>query len=148
MADRWFAKQPRAMGHQVAQSDRLIERVLRVKIRQIFGDRFIEIEDSLLDQLHHREVGKQLGHGADAVNGRGGGWDLGLRVAEAESRRPDDLLIVHQGDRKGGQLLLLHFAADKCVDRLDGRDVFRRRIDPLLCDGGGRQPSEDDGDYQ
>ena len=93
------------MGHQLPQRDRLVEGIGRLEIGQILRDRRVEIELALLDELHDGEIGEQLRDGADAINGVGRGRLLRLRIGEAEAPRPDDGLIVHQGDGQGRQPL-------------------------------------------
>ena len=130
VADGRLAHQAGAVAHQLPQGDLLVERVERLEVGQHARDRGVEVEGAALDQLHDGQVGEELRHGADAVDGVGGGRRLRLRVGEAVAARPDDGLIVHQGDGQGGQPLGLDFPLDQGVQLLHGFLVGfgRRRI--------------------
>ncbi len=120
VADGRLAHQAGPVAHQLAERDGRVESVDRLEVRQDARDRGVEVEGAALDELHHGQVGEQLRHRADAVNGVGRGRRLGLRVGEAVAARPDDLLIVHQRDRQGGQSLGFDFVLDEGVEPFHG----------------------------
>jgi hypothetical protein len=89
------------MGHQLAQGNRLMKRIRRVKIGKVASDRGVKVESALLDQLHDGHVREQLGNRANPVDRVGRGRNLGLEIGEAKAFCPDDFLVVHQGNREG-----------------------------------------------
>ena len=123
MADRRLAHQARAMRHQLTERDRDVERVPGRKFGQDARHRRIEVELPLLDELHDREVGEQLGDRADPVHRLGRRRDLLLAIGEAESACPDDPLIVDQSDRKRRQCLRLDFGRDPGLEPPRDLDV-------------------------
>ncbi|MBV6433245.1 MAG: hypothetical protein IANPNBLG_03423 [Bryobacteraceae bacterium] len=53
MAKGRFADKSGAVGQKVAERDGFAERVAGLKIRQVSGDRRIEIDNASFHQLHH-----------------------------------------------------------------------------------------------
>ena len=69
MADGRLAHQAGPMRHELAERDRLLaEGVSRMKVGKIRLDGRVEIDLTLLDQLHESQVGVKLGNGADAID--------------------------------------------------------------------------------
>jgi hypothetical protein len=50
------------MAHELAESDRSTEGILRMKIREVFRDRCVKVKLTALKQLHDRNVGEELGN--------------------------------------------------------------------------------------
>ncbi len=59
----------RAVVHQVAHGDRLVERRGNLEV-QVVVDIAVQVDLALLDQLHHGHPGEQLGGGAGAHHAR------------------------------------------------------------------------------
>ena len=98
MSHRRLTYQPGAMRHDLAQGDRFVEWIFRMKAGQIGVHRRIDIQLALLLQLHHPNGGEQLGEGGDAVDRASPGGGLALGIGQAKSMRPDQGIPGHQGD--------------------------------------------------
>ena len=85
-----------------------MKRIVRLKIGQVLLDRSVQVEFTTLHKLHNADVREELGNGANAVDCLGAGGDFFVRVGIAEPLRPNNLLIIDQGDRKCRKLLVLH----------------------------------------
>ena len=116
VARRRLADQPRPMRHQLPQRDRRAGTVVRRKVGQIAAHRRVDVDLAPLGQLHDRDVGEELGHRPDPVDGLRRGRDAGRLLAE--SGGPDDSRRVDQRDRHRGQPLLLAFALDHVFKRI------------------------------
>ena len=139
MAQGRLAHQPRAMGHQLAERDRRVERVPRRELGQDAGHRCVEFDPPLLDKLHQGQVGEQLRDRTDPVDRLGARRDLPAPIRESEAPGPDDLLVVDQCDRNRGQALRLHHAGDPALQRPGNLAVQRAGPDDRRL-GGARRP--------
>ena len=84
-----------------------------MEVGQVSLHRGIDIDFALFNQLHQRQIGKELGNGADAVDRFWTGGNFFVRIGVAKSLCPNNLLIIDQGDRKGRKLLVLHLMLDE-----------------------------------
>ena len=110
-----FADEARAVRHELPQRDGRAGRVVGGEVGEVVGDGRVDVEVAALVQLHDRDVGEELRHRADAVDGAGGGGDAGRLLAE--SRRPRDALLVDQRDGHGREALLVSLALDHGCER-------------------------------
>ncbi len=113
VADRRLPGEAGAMGGELPERDLPAERISGMEVGEIAGNRSVEAQLAPLDQLHHRDVGEELGDRSHAIHrGRGGG-NSGGGVGPAESAGPHHSAAVHQRHRDGGNpvlrpLLLYH----------------------------------------
>ncbi len=140
--DRGLAHEPRAVGHQHLQGDRAAEGVLRPEVAEVARHRDVEVEDALLHELHDRDVRDELGDRAHAVDVAGRELRRPVLVRPAERRRPDDLLVLHEGDGEAGDPLVLALVLGEALERGRQRRVGARR--GLGLRDGGDEPDEHD----
>src|SRR6185437_3179511 len=154
MAHRRLAHEARAVRHQFAQCYRRAKWIVGREVRQIPGERRIQAEHALLDELHHGDIGEELRHAAHAINGiRRSRRAVGeIRVAEA--LRPDDALIVDESDGDRGEMLLALFVRDELLERVVGwtrrrpqRGTLRNTTGRTLNDRG-EGLRESDAEYE
>src|SRR2546428_5394391 len=133
------------MRHYLAECNFLVKRIVRLKIGQILLDRSVQVEFTSLNKLHDADVREELGNRTDAVDGFGAGGDFFVRVGIAEPLRPNNLLIIDQGDRKCGKLLVLPFMLNEFRYGLSNGSIVSGRANGLWkCRSGaaGRNPVE------
>ena len=111
-----FANEARAVRHELAQGDGRAGRVVGGEVGEVVGHGGVDVEFAALVQLHDGDVGEELRHRTDAVDGCGGGGVAGGLFAEAG--RPCDALFVDERDGHGGEALLVTLALDHDPQRL------------------------------
>jgi hypothetical protein len=93
----------------------------------------IGVDVPLVHELHHADVGEQLGDGADAIDRSRGGRDAVSRIRKPEAARPDHLLIFDEGDRERWQILVGHLARHEAREYRCGRRITRRGRHGVPC---------------
>src|SRR6185436_548390 len=71
-----FANESRAMRHELSECYLPSKRIAWLKVWQIPRNRRIQVQLALFNELHDRDVGKELRYRADPVHGLRGGWYL------------------------------------------------------------------------
>jgi hypothetical protein len=100
--------------HEHPQGDRLFALLIDgLEVGNVLRHRRIEVELPVFDELHDRDVGEQLRHRPDAVDGLGGRRNRPRAVLESEPGRPHHLLVVHERDREGRELLVRDLLRDE-----------------------------------
>ena len=105
-----FADKARAVRHELAQGDGRAGGVVGGEVGEVVRDGRVDVEFAALVQLHDGDVGEELRHRADAVDGGGGGGVAGGLLAEPGC--PRDALFVDERDGHGGEALLVALALD------------------------------------
>ena len=148
MPDGGLAHEAGPVRHELPQRDRLAGGIGRLELREVLGHGRVEVQFAAFDQLHDADVGEQLGDRADAIDRFRRRRHLvgGVRIAEAPG--PDDGLVVHQGDREPGQLLVRHLTGNELVECPDAGGVFFRRRNAGLSQHSIRQRADNDDSAQ
>ena len=120
------------MRHQLANRDRLAEGIVGMKVRQISRHGRVEVDLALLDELHYRDIGEELRHRADAIHGLRSRAAPRRRIDDAESLRPDHLLVVDERDRDDRQSLRPHLALDEPLELVGDGGVISARCSSVL----------------
>ncbi len=107
----------RGMRQDVAQRYRFVEGLGDLEVLEVGVDVGVEVELALLDELHDRDPGEELGHGARPEQ-RLGHVDRNLfrDVLVAVAFREDDLAVAGDGDGARGAVVVLHQRFDDAVD--------------------------------
>ncbi len=91
---------------------------------EVAADVGVEVELALFDELHHGDVGEELGDGAGAEGcGDGVDWCLLLPVGVAIAFEDEGLAILRDGDGGAGDVVALELQREKAVE--EGGDVLR-----------------------
>jgi hypothetical protein len=85
------------MTEEVLDPDRIVREVTRVA-----GNRIVEVDLALLDELHDERRRERLGLRRDVVDRVRGGGDAVLVIGVSESFRPQHLLILDDGGGQAG----------------------------------------------
>ncbi len=115
-----FGAQPGAVGHQFFYGDPAL--AVAVELRQVLGNRGVEINQAGIHQLHHRVgSGHHLGQGCEIKDGvLSHGVALGDQGTVPKGLAVDDFpLVPHQDDGAG--------------EALGGDFLARHRIDPVIA---------------
>jgi hypothetical protein len=80
---------------------------------RVAAQRRIKVDSSLLDELHHRGGGEELGDRAGAKERARGGGHAAFFVRPAEALRPGNLIAVYQRDAQAGDVLAAHQLFDE-----------------------------------
>src|SRR5690606_2768743 len=86
-----------------------------------------QIDLATLDELHHADVGEQLGHGSDTMDGCCGRGDALPDFAKALC--PHDLLVVDECDRDRWHSLVPHLVPDPALESVRDLLVTGSRLD-------------------
>ena len=135
----------RGMRQDVAQRYRFVEGLGDLEVLEIGVDVGIEVELALLDELHDRNPGKELGHGARPEQ-RLGHVDRNLfrDILVAVTLREDEFAVAGDGDRARRAVVVLHQRPDDAVDEgLELRLVVEVRR--LRTGSGSECEPENDG---
>ena len=138
-------RQPGAVREHHARRDEMLPGLVpQVVVAEVPGQRRIEVEPSLLDQLQRAEREDGLGHRAGFEDRVGRHRVAAAGIADAEALRPAHAAVLDDGDGHPGHVVLLHQDRDLL---LQPRQV---RAEALVGDGcrrhdalhgrGGRQP--------
>ncbi len=105
------ARQARMVGHQLTRGDlaRAGKTRLDRESRNVVTQGLVDIEPSLLYQLHRRCVGEQFGDGSHTVDGIGRRRNVLFLVGISKAICPDDALVIHQGDAQPFHRSFVHF---------------------------------------
>ena len=123
------------MRHQLAQSDRICERILGMKIGNVLADRRIQIDLSRFHHLHDADIGKQFRDRTHAIHRVRRCRNLLVGILIAEALRPHDLVAIDQSNRECGKILVTHLLADYGFQFCCDRRVIatRQNIGSVLC---------------
>ena len=139
---------PCGVRGEVAESDGRVANAARAGVDlevEILLNVRVEVELALLDELHHRDVGEELGDRA-GTEGRDDGIDgrLLLEVGVTVALEDERLAVLIDGDGRAGNVVALELkreeAVEKSGDVLSGELrwslwVRRRERDRLRCCG-------------
>src|SRR5690242_9537113 len=106
-----------------------------MEVGEIPRDRRVEVELTLLHELHDRDVGEKLGNRADAKYRLRPGLTPRRGIHGAESPRPDELLVVDKCNSDDWKPLHAHLALDEALELLGDCSVLTFRVLDIL--GGG-----------
>ena len=126
--DGRLAHETGAVRHELPERDRPAVWVMGMELGHVRRHRRVEVDLSLLDELHDRDVGEKLRDRPDAIHGLGPGQLSRRAVDHPKAARPDDLLIVDERDRDDREALRVHLAVDQPLELIgDGAIVAPRR---------------------
>ena len=137
---RRLAHQSGAVREELTKGDGFPEPIRGVKPRQVPLDRSVELNVSPLRQLHDPDRRNQLGDRSHAVDRLSRRRRTVVEPGESETGSPDDVLIVHQGNRQGGKALVGHLVSNERLQRFRHGLVVGPRRDALAVSRstGGR----------
>ena len=106
--------------HRYSRSVRM--RVFQLEPRQELTHLVVQAELASVPELHRADARKKLGDRADAVHGARRRWPLTVQIRIPEPCTPQEFLIVHDGDREPGDLLVGTLCVDPAVQQVDRLD--------------------------
>ncbi len=110
-----------------------------MKIGKVAIDRSIEVDPTQFHELHDGGIRKELGNRPYTINGVRSGGNFLLRVRQAETLSPDNLLIIHQRDRNGRQGLIFHLLRNRLRQRRSDVNIRGSDLNIDLCAQGGAE---------
>ena len=118
-------REPRGVAQQVPQCDprlrAVLEDALDGEVRQVRGDRLVEIEEAVLHREQHRSRREGLGRRLQAEEGVRGDRCRRVAIGDPEPFRPHDAVVIDNRDRQPGDSLLLHQMRDLSAVVIDDR---------------------------
>jgi hypothetical protein len=121
-----------------------------LELRDPLRDRVVQLKRSGVAQLQNRVCREGLRDRGDAIGGGRRGGDFLLEVGVAVALRPDELLVVDDGDRNARLLAISRRPVGPGVENLEGCGDFgflrQRNVGGRERRGGGENEESGDTD--
>jgi hypothetical protein len=130
-----------AVAHQVAKGDRvrIAERVVDLgKLRNVFNDRIVELEQAAVAKLQDRDPGHRLGDRRPVIDGLRVHRDMGVGILLAEMIGGGDAAVANEVEAASGDARAPHLGAVELAK------VAQRRLEGALAGQGGSGGEEEE----